>query len=54
VIFPWHVWEDLTGFIKNIKAAGVYSQEDIRRELKSRYNIEVQDEMMRELLSEIG
>jgi hypoxanthine phosphoribosyltransferase len=54
VIFPWHVWEDLTCLIKNIKATGVYCEEDIRRELKSKYNIEAQIEMIKEILSEIG
>jgi hypothetical protein len=54
VIFPWHVWEDLTGHIKNIKATGTYFEEDIRRELKSKYDIEVQIEMIKEILSEIG
>ncbi len=53
VIFPWHVWEDLTVLIKNIKAMGIYCEEDIRRELKSKYNIEVQSGMIKEILSEI-
>ena len=53
VIFPWHIWEDLTGLIKNIKAIGICCEEDIRRELKSKYNIEVQAEMIKEILSEI-
>jgi hypoxanthine phosphoribosyltransferase len=44
----------LTGLIKNVKAAGIHSEEDIRRELKSKYNIEVQVEMIKEILSEIG
>lgn len=54
VIFPWHVWEDLTGFIKSMKAIGICCEEDIRRELKSKYNIEVQIETIKEILSEIG
>ena len=54
VIFPWHIWEDLTVLIKNIKAIGICCEEDIRRELKSKYNIEVQAEMIKEILSEIG
>lgn len=53
VIFPWHVWEDLTGFIKGIKATGIDGAEDIRQELKSKYNIEVQFEIIKEILSEI-
>ncbi len=54
VIFPWHVWEDLTNLIKNIKATGIFCEESIRCELKSKYNIEVQIEMINEILSEIG
>ena len=53
VIFPWHVWEDLTGFVKSMKAIGISCEEDIRRELKSKYNIEVQIETIKEILSEI-
>jgi len=53
VIFPWHIWEDLTVLIKNMKAIGICCEEDIRRELKSKYNIEVQSEMIKEILSEI-
>ena len=53
VIFPWHIWEDLTVLIKNMKAVGICCEEDIRRELKSKYNIEVQSEMIKEILSEI-
>jgi hypoxanthine phosphoribosyltransferase len=53
VIFPWHVWEDLTSLIKNIKDSGISSEEDILRELKSKYNIEAQIETIREISSEI-
>lgn len=53
VIFPWHIWEDLTGFVKNIKDKGIYNEEDISRELKLRYNINVQMETLREVLSEL-
>jgi len=53
VIFPWHIWEDLTVLIKNMKAIGICCEEDIRRELKSKYNIEVQSEIIKEILSEI-
>jgi uncharacterized protein len=53
VIFPWHIWEDLTVLIKNMKAIGVCCEEDIRRELKSKYNIKIQAEMIKEILSEI-
>lgn len=53
VIFPWHIWEDLTVLIRNMKAIGICCEEDIRRELKSKYNIEVQSEIIKEILSEI-
>lgn len=53
VIFPWHIWEDLTGFVKNIKDKGIHNEEDISRELKLRYNINVQMETLREVLSEL-
>ena len=53
VIFPWHIWEDLTVLIKNMKAIGICCEEDIRRKLKSKYNIEVQSEIIKEILSEI-
>jgi hypoxanthine phosphoribosyltransferase len=52
LIFPWHIYEDLTGFIKKIKDAGIHSEEDISRELKERYNIKVNIETVREILSE--
>lgn len=53
VIFPWHIWEDLTGFVKNIKDKGIHNEEDISRELKLRYNINVQMETLREVLAEL-
>lgn len=53
VIFPWHIREDLTGFVKNIKDKGIHDEEDISRELKLRYNINVQMETLREVLSEL-
>ncbi|MFZ3121968.1 MAG: phosphoribosyltransferase [Thermodesulfovibrionales bacterium] len=53
IIFPWHVWEDLTSFIKKIKECGIYSIKDIRRELKNRYCIDITIETIREILSEV-
>lgn len=52
ITFPWHVWEDLTSFIKKIKECGIYSIKDIRRELKNRYCIDITIETIREILSE--
>lgn len=53
IIFPWHVWEDLTSFIKKINECGIYSIKDIRRELKNRYCIDITIETIREILSEV-
>lgn len=53
ITFPWHVWEHLTAFIKEIRTYGFQSVEDIRRELKDRYNIEVRLELINEILSEM-
>lgn len=53
VIFPWHLWEDLTTFIKEIKASGIHSEEDIHRELKRRYNVDIRIDTVREILSEM-
>jgi hypoxanthine phosphoribosyltransferase len=52
VIFPWHVWEDLSGFIKNIMAAGITKEEDIQGELKKRYSIDLKMEKIREILTQ--
>jgi hypoxanthine phosphoribosyltransferase len=53
IIFPWHIWEDLTGFIKKIADSGTLNEEDIRRELKKQYNIKVNIDTVREVLSEV-
>jgi hypoxanthine phosphoribosyltransferase len=53
ITFPWHVWEDLTAFIKEIRAHGFYSEEDIRQELKDRHKICVRLELIKEILSEM-
>jgi hypoxanthine phosphoribosyltransferase len=53
VIFPWHLWEDLTGFVKSIWAEGTGSVKDIRHELMERYCIDAKAETIREILSEI-
>jgi hypoxanthine phosphoribosyltransferase len=51
IIFPWHICEDLTGFIRELRAEGMRDGEEIRRELKRRYNIDIKAEMVREALS---
>jgi len=47
------VWEDLTAFIKEIRAHGFHSEGDIRHELKDRYNIDIRLELIKEILSEM-
>ena len=53
IIFPWHLWEDLTSFVKEIKALGINSEEEIRRELKERYSLDIRIDTIKEILSEI-
>lgn len=53
ITFPWHVWEDLTSFIKEIRAFGFHSEGDIRQELKNRYDIDIRLEVIKEILSEM-
>jgi hypoxanthine phosphoribosyltransferase len=53
IIFPWHIWEDLTGFIKKIVDSGSYEEEDIRRVLRRQYNIKVNIATVRDVLSEV-
>jgi hypothetical protein len=52
IIFPWHIWEDLTGFVKKIVDSGIRDEEGIRHELKQQYNIKVNIDDVREVLSE--
>jgi len=51
VIFPWHLREDLTGFIERLKAEGVQHENDLRRKLKQRYGIDVPTDTIRDVLS---
>jgi hypoxanthine phosphoribosyltransferase len=53
IIFPWHIWEDLTGFVKKIADSGIHNEEDVRNELIRRYNIKVNIAMVKEALSEL-
>ena len=53
LIFPWHIWEDLTGFVKKIVDSGIRDEEDIKHELKQQYNIKVNIAAVREVLSEV-
>jgi len=53
IIFPWHIWEDLTGFIKKIADSGIRDEENIRNELKQRCNIDVKTGIVKEILEEL-
>jgi hypoxanthine phosphoribosyltransferase len=52
IIFPWHIYEDLTGFVKRIKDMGIHSEDDIVRELRERYNIVVNIDAIKDVLLE--
>jgi hypoxanthine phosphoribosyltransferase len=51
VIFPWHLREDLTGFIERLKTEGVQHANDLRRKLKQRYGIDVPPDTIQDVLS---
>jgi len=53
IIFPWHLWEDLTTFIKEIIASGIHSEEDIQYALKDKYNIHICIDTIKEIMSEM-
>ena len=54
VIFPWHLWEDMTGFITTLTDEGIRRENDLKRELRRRYGINVRSGMLREILSCLG
>lgn len=54
VIFPWHLWEDMTGFITTLTDEGIRRENDLKRELRRRYGINVRSDMLREILSCLG
>jgi hypothetical protein len=54
LIFPWHVWEDLSGFIKRLMDTGITNEEEIQGELHKRYSLDLKIETIREILSELG
>jgi hypothetical protein len=54
VIFTWHFHEDVTAFVREIRAAGMGDAEDIQRELKDRYCLDVRAGTVEEILSETG
>jgi hypoxanthine phosphoribosyltransferase len=51
VIFPWHFWEDLTGFIKELHVAGISRIIDLSREVHKKHNIDLKPDTVREILS---
>ncbi|UCH80066.1 MAG: phosphoribosyltransferase [Nitrospiraceae bacterium] len=53
IIFPWHIWEDLTEFVRRIADSGIHNEEDIKRRLEEQYNIKIKIETVREVLSEL-
>jgi hypoxanthine phosphoribosyltransferase len=53
VTFPWHIWEDLTSFVKKIRDSGICKDEDIRLELNQRYCIRIDIATVREVLAEV-
>jgi hypoxanthine phosphoribosyltransferase len=51
IIFPWHVWEDLSGFLKKMKASGIDFEEKMVQELDKRYGITVSMKIVKEILA---
>lgn len=54
IIFPWHIMEDLTEFIIKLKARGVNNVDDLKRNLKEIYYLDVSTNKIQEVLSIIG
>lgn len=53
IIFPWHIWEDLTGFIKALIKKGINQGNEIKKELKRLYNIDIKPEIIKSIILEI-
>jgi hypoxanthine phosphoribosyltransferase len=53
IIFPWHVWEDLTHFLRQMRQQNVRSVAAIREELKGRYSLDVSKAVISEILKEL-
>jgi hypoxanthine phosphoribosyltransferase len=53
IIFPWHIWEDVTEFVRRIADSGIHDAEEIKEALKQQYNIKVNIVTVREILSEV-
>lgn len=52
IIFPWHVWEDLTGLVRKIIDSGIHQEEDVRLQLKRQYNLKINTAIVREVFLE--
>ncbi len=52
IIYPWAAYEDLTGFIKKVSKEHA-KPEDIRKALKSRYDIAISRKELLEILREM-
>ncbi len=50
IVFPWHLWEDMTHFIEKLRAEGIRHDRLIVRELRKRYCINLPDDLLREIL----
>lgn len=50
VIFPWHLWEDLTAFIKKLGATGITSIDNLSDELQDKYKISVRPDIIKEIM----
>lgn len=55
IIYPWAVHEDLVGFVERVLAAPKVpiSQDQIRSDLKRRFEIDLDEEEMAEILEEV-
>lgn len=53
IIFPWHMWEDLIGFIKDLWNKGIHEENEIKAELKKAYNLNIKSETIKSLILEI-
>lgn len=52
IIYPWAVYEDLTGFIKRVLVTQM-AHEDIRKALKSRFRIKIAEKDLLEMLNDM-
>ena len=55
IIYPWAVHEDLVGFVERVLASSKdpISQDQIRSDLKGRFEIDLDEEEMAEILEEV-